>query len=489
MSHVEPHLFVIFGATGDLARRKLIPSLYTLISEEQVRGSCVVLGVARQDLGDEGYRRWVEEALAESGLGGDEVRRWCEENVRYQALSGQASAYQALGARVDAIDAERGLSGNRVLYLAIPPTAFAPTIEGLGAAGMANGPGWVRVVVEKPFGTDLESAQALNRLLLSNFAESQVYRIDHYLGKATVQNLLTFRFSNPAFEWLWNRERVARVEITVAEDNGIGSRARYYDHAGVVRDMVQNHLTQLLALVAMEPPNVFEADQIRNEKVRIVDAVADIEPDDVVYGQYSEGSVGGEPVPGYHQEPGVPDDSATPTFVGIKLFVDTWRWEGVPFYLRTGKRLPERLTQIAVTFHTPPLCIFHGRRDECLPEPDVLLIILEPDEGFTFRFNVKSPESDTTIDARSLHFRYADAYGKLRDAYQTLILDVLEGDQTLFVRADEAEASWRLYGPLLKREPDPIPYPAGTWGPVDLHQGIPLGGDEWMHRGSPPRAQ
>jgi glucose-6-phosphate 1-dehydrogenase len=312
--------------------------------------------------------------------------------------------------------------------------------------------------------------------LLDHFDESEIYRIDHYLGKATVQNLLTFRFTNPMFERLWNRDRVIRVEITVAEDHGIGGRAGYYERAGVVRDMVQNHLTQLLALVAMEPPNVFEADRIRDEKVKVVTAVAPIDPADVVYGQYETGTSAGEPVPGYLDEAGVSPDSTTPTFVGIRLFVDTWRWEGIPFLLRTGKRLPQRSTHITVTFREPALCVFHGRRDDCVHEPDVLLIILEPDEGFSLRFNVKSPGEDTTIDTQSLHFRYSDVYGKLPDAYSTLILDILEGDQTLFVRADEVEASWGLYDPLLERTPKLVGYAAGTWGPAEMDQGVPLGG-------------
>jgi glucose-6-phosphate 1-dehydrogenase len=279
------------------------------------------------------------------------------------------------------------------------------------------------------------------------------------------------------------------VAITVAEDLGIGGRAGYYDHAGVVRDMVQNHLTQLLALVAMEPPNVFDADQIRDEKVKVIEAVASIEPDHVVYGQYDPGTVNGTPVPGYLEEQGIASDSVTSTFVAMRLYVDSWRWEGIPFYLRTGKRLPERFTQIAVTFREPALCVFHGRRDDCVHEPDVLLIILEPDEGFSLRFNVRSPEDEAKIDAQSLHFRYSDVYGKLRDAYQTLILDILEGDQTLFVRADEVEASWRLYDPLLEHRAEPIRYAAGTWGPPEMDQGVPLGGDDWLHRrGSGPLA-
>jgi glucose-6-phosphate 1-dehydrogenase len=473
---VDPHVFVIFGGTGDLAERKLLPSLFRLISEEEAGDRCVVLGVSRQEVGDAGYRDWARSVLEQSGQDRALADTWCEANVHHQALDGTAAGFQALRERVEALETELGLPGNRVFYLAIPPGAFTPTIEGLGNSGLNRAAGWIRVVVEKPFGTDLESARALNDLLLSEFEESQIYRIDHYLGKATVQNLLTFRFTNPMFERLWNRDRVSRVEITVAEDLGIGGRAGYYERAGVVRDMVQNHLTQLLALVAMEPPNVFEADRIRDEKVKVVTAVAPIDPGDVVYGRYETGTVNGRDLPGYLEEPGVSPDSTTPTFVGIRLFVDSWRWQGIPFLLRTGKRLPQRSTHITVTFREPALCVFHGRRDDCVHEPDVLLIILEPDEGFSMRFNVKSPDEDTTIDTQSLHFRYSDVYGKLPDAYQTLILDILEGDQTLFVRADEVEASWRLYDPLLELTPKLVGYTAGTWGPPEMDQGVPLSG-------------
>ena len=473
MSQVEPHVFVIFGGTGDLAQRKLIPSLYRLITDEEVRDRCVVLGVSRQAVGDVAYREWASDALVASGLASEDVDRWCQGNLHHQALGD--GDYTVLRERIESIEDERGLPGNRVFYMAIPPGAFAPTIHGLGESGLNQGRGWARVVVEKPFGTDLESARALNELLLSHFDENQIYRIDHYLGKATVQNLLTFRFTNPMFERLWNRDRVSRVEITVAEDLGIAGRAGYYERAGVVRDMVQNHLTQLLALVAMEPPNVFEADRIRDEKVKVITAVAPIEPDDVIYGQYEAGTHDGTVLPGYLEEDGVSPDSSTPTFVGIRLYVDTWRWQGIPFFLRTGKRLPQRSTHIVVTFREPALCVFHGRRDDCVHEPDVLRIILEPDEGFSLRFNVKSPDDDATIDTQSLYFRYSDVYGRLPDAYQTLILDILEGDQTLFVRADEVEASWRLYDPLLERPVKSTGYVAGTWGPPEMGQGLSLG--------------
>lgn len=482
MTDVDPHLFVIFGGTGDLAKRKLVPSLYRLMVGQGLAERSVVLGVARQDIGLDVYREWTREALVASGLSDEDAARWCETNVYHHSISDGVEGYAGLRDRVEAVELERDLPGNRVFYLATPPRAFPDTIEGLGNSGLNSSAGWTRVVVEKPFGTDLATARELNQLVLSHFDEAQIYRIDHYLGKATVQNLLAFRFTNPMFERLWNRDRVSHVEITVAEDGGIGGRSAYYEHAGVVRDMVQNHLTQLLTLVAMEPPNVFEADQIRDEKVKVIKAVAPIESADVVYGQYETGTFRGSTVPGYLEEAGVAPESTTPTFVGIRLYVDSWRWQGIPFLLRTGKRLPDRFTQIAVTFREPALCVFHGRRDDCTMNADVLLIILEPDEGFSLRFNVRSPEDEARIDSQSLHFRYSDVYGELRDAYQTLILDILEGDQTLFVRADEVEASWEVYDPLLQQIRQPIAYAAGTWGPRVLDQGAPIGGEDWMHR-------
>ena len=479
-TEVDRHLFVIFGGTGDLAESKLIPSLYRLMAGRGEAGRSVVLGLSRHEVGDGPFREWTLEALTASGLSGEEVAQWCGSNVYHQAISDRAEDYATLRNRIEAIELERGLTGNRVFYLATPPRAFSSTIEGLGSAGLNQSEGWVRVVVEKPFGTDLGTARDLNELLLSWFDESQIFRIDHYLGKATVQNLLAFRFTNPMFERLWNRDRVAHIEITVAEDGGIGDRAAYYDHAGVVRDMVQNHLTQLLALVAMEPPNVFDADRIRDEKVKVIKSIAPINSGDVVYGQYASGGAKGS-ASGYLEENGVPADSKTPTFVGIRVYVDSWRWQGVPFLLRTGKRLPERLTQIAITFREPALCVLHGLRDDCA-NPDVLLIILEPDEGFSLRFNVRSPADESRVDSQALHFRYSDVYDELPPAYLTLILDILEGDQTLFVRADEVEASWRVYDPVLAQPLQPIKYAAGTWGPAAMDQGEPIGGEEWRHR-------
>ncbi|GMR02176.1 MAG: glucose-6-phosphate dehydrogenase [Acidimicrobiia bacterium] len=482
VTDIDRHLFVIFGGTGDLARRKLIPSLHRLIIEEGLAERCVILCVAPDDFDDDTYRAWTRRALADAGIAEVELDAWRDDNVFYQHIGADAQSYMDLRRRIEAIESDRDLPGNRAWYLALPPSVFPIAITHIGGAGLNRGPGWTRLVIEKPFGTDLETARELNAVVHRHFEESQVYRIDHYLGKETVQNLLALRFANPMFETIWNRDRIESVEITVAEDLGIGTRAGYYESAGALRDMVQNHLTQVLALVAMEPPISFDADQIRNEKVKVVSAIAPIQRENVVFGQYEAGTIDDVAVPGYRDEEGVAPGSTTPTFVGIKLEVDTWRWRGVPFYLRTGKRLPKRLTQIAVTYQRPPLCIFHGRRDTCTVSPDVLVITLQPDESFALHFNVKAPGGSYTLESQALRFSHGDVYGRLPDAYQTLILDVLEGDQTLFVRSDEVEASWRLYDPLLDLTPEPHRYVAGTWGPADLDQGLALGEGVWMSR-------
>lgn len=482
VTEIDRQLFVIFGGTGDLARRKLIPALQRLIAENDLQGGCVILGLGSADMDDDQYRKWAQEALLDAGRTPEQLVAWPDDSVFYQRFGRDQAAYGLLRTRIEELEEELDLPGNRAFYLALPPAVFPTAIGGLGDAGLNHSPGWTRLVIEKPFGTDLESARQLNDVVHRHFDESQVYRIDHYLGKETVQNLLTFRFANPMFESSWNRDRVAHVEITVAEDLGIESRAAYYEHSGALRDMVQNHLTQLLALVTMEPPISFDADRIRTEKVKAIEAVAPIKPERVVFGQYDAGTIGDEAVPGYREEEGVAADSRTPTFVGIKLEINTWRWHGVPFYLRTGKRLPKRLTQIAVTYEQPPLCFFHGEEDACGMRSNVLLITLQPDEGIGLLFDVKAPGEALDLHTQTLEFRYHQAYESLPDAYQTLILDVMEGDQTLFVRADEVEASWRLWDPLLDDRPEPYRYLAGTWGPAALDQGLALGGEEWMKR-------
>ena len=331
------------------------------------------------------------------------------------------------------------------------------------------------MVIEKPFGRDLASAKALNNLVHRHFDESQIYRIDHYLGKETVRNLLAFRFANMLFESSWDRDRVDAIEITVAESLGIGKRSAYYDGAGVIRDMLQNHLTQLLALVAMEAPHSFEAEAIRDSKVQLLNSIRHIDLTELTIGQYGSGYVDGEPVPAYRDEDDVPDDSTTATYISLRIDIDNWRWQGVPFYLRTGKRMPAKSSQIAIRFRPPPICLFHGRRDQCEEHQNVIKLILQPNEGFEVHFDVKSPGEALHLVEKKLRFMYADEFDDLPDAYQTLLFDIIQGDQTLFVRADEVEASWRLYDPVITAATNGHPleiYESGTWGPAGRHTPI-----------------
>jgi glucose-6-phosphate 1-dehydrogenase len=487
MPQIEPHLFVIFGATGDLTKRKLIPALYHLMQEQDVARRCHILGTARSDWSDEGFRDTIRTALRDKGFSEDELTGWCDRRLFYQSLGPDGDNFEALRERVNQIERHYDLSGNRVFYLSLPPSVYGPTIDRLGEVGLNASPGWTRVVIEKPFGYDLESAQVLNERVHAHFDEEQIYRIDHYLGKETVQNLLAFRFGNAIFEALWSRDRIDSVEITVSESLGVGGRGGYYDQSGHLRDMVQNHLTQLLSLVAMEPPAAMEADAIRDEKVKVLNAVE--QPDsseDLVLGQYEAGMVGGEPVSGYRDEPNVPDDSTTETYAALRLRVNNWRWQGVPFYLRTGKRLPTKLTQIAVRFKSAPVSLFQPSGRPCIPEnedcratPNELLITLQPDEGFDLQFEVKAPgnsdDGTTSLETRRLSFSYDEAFGPMPDAYETLLSDIITGDQTLFVRADEVEMSWLLYDALLDADLPVHPYEAGTWGPDATNQLVPNG--------------
>ena len=465
---VEPHLFIVLGGTGDLMHRKLLPALYRL-SAGGILKNPLILGVGRKTtVGDDSFRIWAQEALAASGPGGQGAAApWCAGCLHYQPLDSPGeNDYRALGARVAALEEKYQLPGNRVFYLAIPPNDLPEIIAGLGEAGLNRSPGWTRLVVEKPFGLDLGSAQELNRLAHRYFEESQIYRIDHYLGKETVQNLLVFRFGNAIFEPVWNRDLVQSVQITVAETLGVEKRAHYYESVGALRDMVQNHLTQLLTIATMDVPSAFEADAIREEKAKVLRSIPPLKPEDVVFGQYARGAVQGQAVPGYREEPGVAPDSREETFVALKMEVANWRWQGVPFYLCTGKRLPRQVTQIAVTFRCPPVSVFQPY-STCQIHSNVLVFTIQPDEGFDLYFEVKAPGTPLQLDTQKLSFRYAEAFGPLPDAYETLLLDVLIGDQTLFVRADEVEEAWRIYNPILEKPPEAHPYPAGAWGPPE----------------------
>jgi glucose-6-phosphate 1-dehydrogenase len=464
-SDVVPHVYVIFGATGDLTHRKLLPALYNLMQRRDIAENCYILGTARSELSDADFREAARESLSEAGFSESDLVSWCDSRLFYHSLGPDSDDFPGLKERIETIEDEHDLPGNRVFYLSVPPQVYPSTIEALGEAGLNSSAGWTRVVIEKPFGHDLASARALNATTHRYFDESQVYRIDHYLGKETVQNLLVFRFANALFETNWNRDRIDRVEITVAEDLGIGTRAGYYDRSGALRDMVQNHIAQLFTLIAMDAPTCFEADAIRQEKIKVLESTRSLDPfEDVVFGQYTEGTVDGEEVPGYRNEKDVAPDSRTETYVALRLEVANWRWQGVPFYVRTGKRLQETLTQIAIVFDRAPVSIFQNNGAPELAS-NVLLITLKPDEGFDLHFEVKAPSQPFDLKKKQLSFRYKEAFGRMPEAYETLLLDTIVGDQTLFVHADEAEMSWKLFAPVLDQHVAVYPYAAGSWGP------------------------
>lgn len=468
----ESHLLVIFGATGDLAHRKLLPALFQLSAKGVFAGQQVVLGAdLDKEMDDAGYRTWIREQLVAAKLPVDEesISHWCEQRLHYLGMD-SAKGFQILASRIEALEREHSLTGNRIFYLALPAEAVPATVAGLGEHGLNHGPGWTRLVLEKPFGSDLASARELNRGIHRYFDESQIYRTDHFLGKEPVQNLLAFRFANAFFEHLWSREHVESVQITVAESLGVEKRAAYYDKAGALRDMVQNHMTQLLTLMAMEVPTAFEAGAIRNEKIKTLHRIAPIRPENVIFGQYTAGKIDGQKAGGYAEEPGVAPGSSTETFATLKLEIVNWRWKGVPFYLRTGKRLPLRCTQIVVYYHCAPVSIFHPFESSCGVKPNVLVITLQPNEGFDLHFQVKSPGQPFQLSTQSLRFRYEEAFGPLPDAYETLILDITSGDQTLFVCDEEVEKSWELYDGLTGQDFPVHLYPAGSWGPAEIDQ-------------------
>jgi glucose-6-phosphate 1-dehydrogenase len=447
---VEPLLFVIFGATGDLARRKLLPALYNLAKQGYLEGS-VVLGAGRsKDIDTESFRGMVRDTVPEI---------WCNDCLYYCGLGDQKDDdFRRLTREIEDIEKRHHLTGNRVYYLGVPPQFFSPLADRLGQCGLNRGRGWTRLVIEKPFGRDLASARQLDETIHRHFDESQVFRIDHYLGKETVQNLLILRFANSIFENSWNRERVEHVQITVAEELGVERRAGYYDRIGALRDMVQNHLTQVLALLAMEVPRAFEAEAIRDAKLDVLKSIAPLQPEQVVFGQYA----------GYRKESGVSPDSNAETAVAVRLEIANERWRGVPFYLRTGKRMAKRLGRIVVTFRCPPSALFASFGPDCGVHSNVLDISIQQDEGFDLHFEVKRPGQPVTIETEKLHFRYTEAFPRLPDAYETLLLDVMKGDQTLFVRSDFVDWSWRIYEPLLKAQIPVHSYPAGTWGPPEF---------------------
>jgi glucose-6-phosphate 1-dehydrogenase len=479
---------VIFGASGDLTRRKLLPAIYRLSRGQRLPARFSVIGVGRTALSDQQFRDQFTESLRDyAGVteSGDEVAASLAQRLRYvSGATDDPALYRRLAELLRPAEGGDGV----LYYLAIPPSAYPTVVEHLGAAGLAAGSsehGWRRVVVEKPFGTDLASARHLNHAIHRHFDEPQVFRIDHYLGKETVQNLLVFRFANGMFEPIWNRRYIDHVQITAAETVGVERRAGYYETTGALRDMVQNHLMQLLTLVAMEPPIAFTADSVRDRKM---DALLSVQPiAGVVRGQYAPGWVNGSEVPGYRQEPGVDPASQTETFVGVRLHLDSWRWAGVPFYLRTGKRLPKRTTEIAIQFRRPPLEIF--RKVTSAPvSPNLLIVNVQPDEGISIRFEAKLPGTRMQLAPVRMNFRYGHAFGgAVPDAYETLLLDAMLGDATLFSRNDFVEASWSLITPVHEAwasapaGPDAAVagYEAGDWGPAAAGALIERDGRRW----------
>ncbi|MCL4540661.1 MAG: glucose-6-phosphate dehydrogenase [Bacteroidetes bacterium] len=472
---IPPYLLVIVGGTGDLARRKLLPAICRLRDKHLSEFLLIGAGTGKKH-NDETYRDFVARSVEEEGIDA-RVNGESFDWAYYQSVGGgTVEEYKTLANRIEELEKKTNLPGNRVFYLAVPPSVFPNAIKNIGEVGLNKSKGEVKLVVEKPFGQDLDSARELNTLVHKYFDESQIYRIDHYLGKETVQNLIAFRFSNAMFESLWNRDRIERVEITVAETVGAEHRAGYYDKVGALRDMIQNHLTQITTLTAMEIPTALEADAVRHEKVKVLKTISPISPDNVVFGQYMRGAVQGTEVEGYLEEERVAPDSKTETFVALKLNISNWRWQGVPFVLRTGKRMFKGITEVAITFRRPPVSIFRQFSIKDI-QPNKLIMTLQPNEGFDLSFKVKEPGDSYRLSTQRLHFQYGEVFGRIPDAYETLLLDVLKGDQTLFVRSDEVESSWELYTPLLSQKFDVHKYASGTWGPLEAER--LLDGEKW----------
>jgi len=495
----EPCVMVIFGASGDLTRRKLVPALYNLTRERLLAPNFAVVGVARRPIGTDAFREQMK-----SGINAFSRVRPVQENVwesfsqgiyYHQTEFNDDEGYERLRELLDSIDRERGTAGNRVFYLATAPSNYGEIAQKLSEHGLVNRPApgskeegpWHRIIVEKPFGHDFESARNLNDELSAVFAERQIFRIDHYLGKETVQNILVFRFANGIFEPIWNRRYVDHVQITVAESIGVEGRGGYYEESGALRDMVENHMLQLLALTCMEPPVSNDATGVRDEKVKLLHAIRPIRPEDVnkytVRGQYGPGTSGGHIIPGYREEKGVEPRSTTETFVAMKLFIDNWRWADVPFYLRTGKGLPKRVTEVAIQFKPAPQLLF-GQAGESL-EPNVLALQIQPDEGISIKFGSKVPGPTVQIRAVNMDFRYGTYFGvEPPEAYERLLLDCMLGDSTLFTRRDETEVAWSLITAIMQgwamSPPPEFPnYDAGAWGPERAHEFMARDGRTW----------
>lgn len=494
-SKAENCILVIFGASGDLTYRKLVPGLFNLYKRNMLPENFAVLGVARSDFDDAAFREKMQEGIqlfANEEHRNDPAIPEFLEKLFYTVLDFKNyENYQVIKTRLNELNPKIGAEGRYLFYMSTPPSLFDDIAMGLGQCGLNHqDENWRRLIVEKPFGYDLESARALNKSLHKTFQEDQIYRIDHYLGKETVQNMLVFRFSNGIFEPLWNRNYIQRVEITSAESIGVGNRGGYYDHSGALRDMFQNHLLQVVGMVAMEPPVKFNADAVRNETIKVFKSMRPLDKanigDSVVRGQYTASTINGKAVKGYREEKDVAQDSKTPTYVAVKFYVDNWRWSGVPFYVRSGKYLPTRVTEVVIHFNQTPHHLFGSWNDQnygC----NKLIIRIQPDEGILMKINVKLPGGGFTVKTVNMDFHYddlADSY--LPQAYERLLMDAILGDATLYARNDAVEACWEFVTPILEAWRDNpeikiFGYPAGTWGPLEATALFGKAGDDWRY--------
>jgi glucose-6-phosphate 1-dehydrogenase len=487
----QPCSLVIFGATGDLTHRKLLPALYNLAADGELPPAVTVIGFARRPKTDDDFRKEMEEAVKQFSRQAvrDEIWNNFAQSIFYhQSDFADKSGFKSLATRLDKIDKERGTRGNRLFYFAVGPDQFEPILKHLKATGLnkTREGSWARVIIEKPFGTDLASARELNRVVSNSFSEDQTYRIDHFLGKETAQNILVLRFANAIFEPLWNTRYIDHVQITAAETLGVEGRAGYYETAGALRDMVQNHLLQLLCLVSMEAPCDLGADSIRDEKVQVVRALRRFAPAQVgvsvVRGQYADGAINGKPVPAYRKEEKVNPNSMTDTFVALKLNIDNWRWWDVPIYMRVGKRLPKSATEISVHFKKAPMVLFNKETNDA----NVLVIRIQPDEGISLRMQAKMPGASFRIEPVKMDFHYGTSFGKASpEAYERLLLDAMSGDATLFARRDEVEEAWAFIDVIenawlaKKKAPELYFYPAGSWGPEAADELLARDGRAW----------
>jgi glucose-6-phosphate 1-dehydrogenase len=491
---VPPCAIVIFGANGDLTKRKLIPALYRLAYDRRIPSGFAVIGNSRTPMTDDEFRARMREALKEflDDTPFDEAL-WQDFARSLSYFAGDLhdpDSFQRLAAKLDEIEQQRQTEGNVLFYLSTQPSHYEAAIQGIGYAKLARGRGWRRIVIEKPFGHDLASAHKLNLSVHEVFEEREVYRIDHYLGKETVQNVLAFRFGNGIFEPLWNRRYINNIQITAAESIGVEGRGSYYQEAGALRDMIQNHLLQVMSTIAMEPPAVFEPDVVRDERAKVLRSIHKMKPDEVpvnsVAGQYGPGRVGNDDLPGFRQEEGVSPDSQTDTYSAVTFFVDNWRWADVPFYIRSGKRLPKRVTDIAIQFNAAPRSPFAGDEKEAEPvvHPNLLVLRIQPEEGISLRFLSKHPGEGMHLRPVSMEFNYGTSFGtRSPSAYETLLVDAMIGDPTLYTRQDMVEASWAAVQPILdyrSRHPEQFPnYPAGSWGPKTADEMLARRGHTW----------